>query len=169
MLLWNLKKVDPLSPLSFFHCFSEITLDINLKRFLFNQKSNFIFQRELTSHISSQCTRCIWHLIADNLLFFFLHHVITTNLALVCERWGGCWTNQRPVSRSSDHSRPMRGQCPGQVTTLDQSEVSMRRILDCTSTVISRYVGKLRSKKGFTQFKAANERFSFKVKNLFQG
>ena len=28
-------------------------------------------------------------------------------------KWTGSWTtNQRPVSRSRDHSRPIRGQCP---------------------------------------------------------
>ena len=31
-------------------------------------------------------------------------------------------TNQRPVSRSCDHSRPIRGQYPGHVITLDQSD-----------------------------------------------
>ena len=32
------------------------------------------------------------------------------------------WTNQRPFIQSSDHSRPIRGQYPMHMITLDQSE-----------------------------------------------
>ena len=35
-------------------------------------------------------------------------------------------TNQRPVSRSPDHSWPIRGQYPVNLTTLDQSEATDR-------------------------------------------
>ena len=34
--------------------------------------------------------------------------------------------NQRQVSKSRDHSRPIRGQYPGHVITLDQSEASIQ-------------------------------------------
>ena len=35
----------------------------------------------------------------------------------------GSSTNQRPVFRSGDHARPIRGQHHGHVITLDQSEI----------------------------------------------
>ena len=50
------------------------------------------------------------------------------------------WTNQRPVSRSRDHSRPIRGLYPGQVITLDQSEL---QYCNCATSVVVFKVSKL--------------------------
>ena len=41
--------------------------------------------------------------------------LINTPLVLVSSLVS--WTNQRPVSRSRDHSGPIRGQQPGQLST----------------------------------------------------
>lgn len=40
----------------------------------------------------------------------------------------GAWTNQRPVSKSHDHSRQIRGQNLGHLITFDQLEASISPI-----------------------------------------
>ena len=50
------------------------------------------------------------------------------------------WTNQRPVSRSRDHSRPIRSLYPGHVITLDKSEL---QYCNCATSVVVFKVSKL--------------------------
>ena len=43
--------------------------------------------------------------------------IVKSAVFLILTRGPGCGANQRPVSRSRDHSRPIRGQYPGHVIT----------------------------------------------------
>ena len=93
----------------------QLSIEINLD----NYSPGCLQQDNLTSNVSP--TGCFilpdsWFLSLSVPKYQFQPHYLS------CQSVSA---NQRPVSRSRDHSQPIRGEDPGHVTTLSQSEAGV--------------------------------------------